>query len=301
MSFIITADERAARPPAIKGIIGGPSGVGKTSLAWTLDASTTLFIDAEAGMLALEGWQGDSIALRDWQYAKDLACWIGGPNPARKSPQDYCQEHYDAMCQRFGDPATVLAKYNTVFVDSITVASRLAFQWCKQQPDAFNAQGKPDSRGAYGLLGQEMVAWATQLQHVKDKSIWLVGILQETEDDIGRKSWGFQVEGGKTMRELPGIVDQVISMVEMDFGDRGNHRAFVCQTLNQWKYPAKDRSGRLDVIEEPHLGKLMDKIKKSPRDGQMVTSIPAEAEPASEPAAPEPAAATVEDSVAAAG
>jgi len=34
----------------------------------------------------------------------------------------------------------------------------------------------------------------------------------------------------------------------------------VCQTLNQWGYPAKDRSGRLDAIEEPDLGRLMRKI-----------------------------------------
>lgn len=38
-------------------------------------------------------------------------------------------------------------------------------------------------------------------------------------------------------------------------------RAFVCQTLNPWGYPAKDRSGRLDLVEEPHLGRLMEKIR----------------------------------------
>ena len=30
--------------------------------------------------------------------------------------------------------------------------------------------------------------------------------------------------------------------------------------LNPWGYPAKDRSGRLDVVEEPHLGRLISKI-----------------------------------------
>ena len=39
--------------------------------------------------------------------------------------------------------------------------------------------------------------------------------------------------------------------------DGALHRAFICQTLNQWGYPAKDRSGRLGLIEEPHLGRLM--------------------------------------------
>jgi len=38
------------------------------------------------------------------------------------------------------------------------------------------------------------------------------------------------------------------------------YRAVVCHTINPWAYPAKDRSGRLDQIEEPHLGRLMAKI-----------------------------------------
>ena len=42
--------------------------------------------------------------------------------------------------------------------------------------------------------------------------------------------------------------------------DGSAYRAFVCHTVNPWGYPAKDRSGRLDPIEEPHLGRLMAKI-----------------------------------------
>ena len=74
------------------------------------------------------------------------------------------------------------------------------------------------------------------------------------------------IEGSKTGRELPGIVDEVITMAVMP-GDENHppYRAFVCDALNEWNYPAKDRSGRLDSIEEPHLGKLLHKMsgKKS--------------------------------------
>ena len=37
---------------------------------------------------------------------------------------------------------------------------------------------------------------------------------------------------------------------------------FVCHTLNANMYPAKDRSGCLNEIEEAHLEKLLTKIKK---------------------------------------
>jgi guanylate kinase len=39
---IITADQRLAETRGIKGVIFGPSGIGKTSLLWTLEASTGL-------------------------------------------------------------------------------------------------------------------------------------------------------------------------------------------------------------------------------------------------------------------
>ena len=38
---IITADQRLAEPRGIKGCIFGKSGIGKTSLLWTLDPART--------------------------------------------------------------------------------------------------------------------------------------------------------------------------------------------------------------------------------------------------------------------
>lgn len=81
-------------------------------------------------------------------------------------------------------------------------------------------------------------------------------------DDFNRTLWLPQIEGSKTTAELPGILDEVISMVPMK-GESGNlERKFICQTLNQWGYPAKDRSGCLNEIEDAHLGKTLKKIKK---------------------------------------
>ena len=54
-------------------------------------------------------------------------------------------------------------------------------------------------------------------------------------------------------------------MAEVKTEDGTNRRAFICQTLNPFGFPAKDRSGRLDMVEEPHLGRLMAKIRGSSR------------------------------------
>ena len=258
---IISADQRLAENRGIKGVIFGKSGIGKTSLLWTLPATTTLFFDLEAGDLAIEGWTGDSIRPRTWEECRDFAVFIGGPNPALRDDQVYSQAHYNAVCARFGDAAAI-DRYETVFIDSITVAGRLCFQWCKGRPEAFSDKtGKPDMRGAYGLHGREMIAWLTHLQHTRTRNIWFVGILDEKLDDFNRKVFQPQIDGSKTGLELPGIVDEVLTMAEVKDEAGNASRAFICQTINPWSYPAKDRSGRLALVEEPHLGRLMAKIR----------------------------------------
>ena len=101
---------------------------------------------------------------------------------------------------------------------------------------------------------------------------WIIGVaqgglahpghhaeLEESVDDFNVASWEVQLEGAKTGRELPAIVDEIITMTWIDFGDRKPVRAFVC-TPNAWGYPAKDRSGRLEQLEPPNLGALIAKL-----------------------------------------
>ena len=284
---IITADQRLAEARGVKGCIFGKSGIGKTSLLWTLDPKTTLFLDLEAGDLAIEGWTGDALRPRTWAECRDLAVFIGGPNPALRSDQVYSEAHFAAVAERFGPPS-VLDRYETIFVDSITVAGRLCFQWCRGQPEAMSEKsGKPDLRGAYGLHGREMIGWLTQLQHARAKNVWFVGILDERLDDFNRKVFLPQIDGSKTGLELPGIVDQVITMADIPDPGGQPQRAFVCQTLNPWGYPAKDRSGRLDLVEAPHLGRLMEKIQRpaAPASERLTWPpvTPADPAPAQEP------------------
>ena len=258
---IITADQRLKERRGIKGVLTGISGIGKTSQLWTLNPDKTLFLNLEAGELAVQGWPGDEIRIRDWDRARDLACWIGGPNPAMRDDQSYSRADYARVCNAFGPP-NILEKYDTIFVDSITVASRLCLQWAKGQPQAMSDRsGKADMRGAYGLLGQEMIGWLTHLQHTPDKNVWLVGLLDKRLDDFNRPFFSLQIEGSKTGLELPGIVDEIVTLADIRPAEGAPYRAFVCTTLNEFGFPAKDRSGRLTSIEPAHLGRLMDKIR----------------------------------------
>jgi hypothetical protein len=258
---IITADQRLAGPRGVKALVVGPAGVGKTSLLRTLNPAKTLFIDLEAGDLSVQDVPADTMRPKTWDECRDLAAYLGGPNPALPSHMAYSQAHFDKVCEEMGG-ASLLAKYDTFFVDSITVAGRLSFRWATQQPEAVSDRsGKPDVRGAYGLHAREMIAWLTQLQHARGKNVVFVGILEYVTDEFNRGSWQLQIEGSKTGRELPGIVDQVITMQHVAFEEGGDPvRCFVCQQPNPMGYPAKDRSGRLDLYEKPDLGNLISKI-----------------------------------------
>ncbi|SHF45260.1 AAA domain-containing protein [Ruegeria intermedia] len=285
---IITADERLAETRGVKAAIFGASGAGKTTLLRTLQASTTLFFDLEAGDLAVDGLAIDTIRPRTWTECRDFAVFIGGANPALRDDQPYSRAHFDAVCEKFGDPAA-LDRYDTIFVDSITVAGRLCFQWCKGQPEAHSDKtGKPDVRGAYGLHGREMIGWLTHLQHTRAKNVIFVGILDEKLDDFNRKQFVPQIEGSKTGLELPGIVDEVLTLTSLPDAQGELRRVFVCQTQNPWGYPAKDRSGRLEMLEPPDLGRLIDKIHQPlPLDARPLVIDP--------PSIPAPAAAPQSD------
>jgi hypothetical protein len=262
MAFsIITASQRLSTPRGVKALIVGPAGVGKTSLLRTVDPTRTLFVDLEAGDLSVQDVQVDTIRPKTWPECRDIAAFLGGPNPSLEPHMSYSQAHYNAVIESIGDPAT-LDKYDTFFIDSITVAGRLCLRWSQQQPEAFSDRtNKPDLRGAYGLHAREMIGWLSQLQHARAKNVVFVAILEKITDDFNVATWQPQIDGSKTGREMPGIVDQVLTLNFVAFGeDEKPVRAFVTQPDNPFGFPAKDRSGRLDPFEKPDLGALIKKI-----------------------------------------
>jgi hypothetical protein len=258
---IITADDRLAEKTGAKILVTGPGGIGKTSLLRTMSAeqlASTLFVDIEAGDIAVADLQIASVRPRRWQDCQNIACAIGGPNTALTPISVYSEAHHRNV---MSDPELArLAEFNILFVDSLTAAARLCFIWAEQQPEAVSNRGQRDLRAIYGAHGRAMVSWLNQLQHSRARTVIFVAVLEKNVDDYNVATWQPQIEGSKTKSELPAIVDQIITMNWVDFGDRKPVRTFVCTNPNQWGYPAKDRSGRLDQFESPNLGALIEKL-----------------------------------------
>lgn len=260
---IISAAERLAEPRGAKILIVGPNGVGKTSLLKTLSdhqRERTLFVDIEAGDQAILDLEIATLRVESFPEMRDIACVIGGPNRSYAPTMPYSLDHYNDAIKRIA-PGTDFERFDTIFIDSLTALSRLAHRWADQQPESFSERGRKDTRAVYGLLGYQMILLLNQMQLIRRRNIIFVAVLQREIDDFGRGEWTVQTEGQKTGRELPGIVDQVLTMEWVTFDkDKGPIRAFVCNSPNFANYPAKDRSGRLEQFEKPHLGELLTKL-----------------------------------------
>jgi len=258
---IITADERLAARNGPKILVVGLPGVGKTSLLRTLRTemlASTLFIDIEAGDIAVSDLPVASVRPRTWSECRDIACVLGGLNPALPATAAYSEAHYNEAMKN--PELAQLGSFSVLFIDSVTAAARLCFTYYEQQPEAFTDRGRKDLRAVYGLHARSMLGWLNQLQHARERTVVFVAVLERHVDDLNIASWQPQLEGAKTGRELPAIVDEIITMQWVDFGDRKPVRAFVTTNPNPWNYPAKDRSGRLDQIEPPNLGALIEKL-----------------------------------------
>ena len=55
-------------------------------------------------------------------------------------------------------------------------------------------------------------------------------ILEEKLDDFNQRLQVPQIEGSKTANELPGTVDEVVTLAQIPAEDGPCYRAFICQT-----------------------------------------------------------------------
>jgi len=120
-----------------------------------------------------------SVRPRTWNECRDIACALGGFNPALPANAVYSEAHYNEVVK---DPELArLATYTRLFIDSVTSAARLCFTWAEQQPEATSDRGRKDLRATYGLHARSMIGWLNQLQHAREKTVVFVAVREAHE------------------------------------------------------------------------------------------------------------------------
>ena len=267
---IITADERlAAANVKTTMAVFGPSGSGKTSLLKTLPPEETLCIDLEAGMKSVQDWRGDSIPVRTFKDALDVACLVGGIDPAADDKSLFCADHYQHVAETYPDLVRLIASKRIVFVDSITDLTRQAMAWAKtpargdlrKDRKARHPRRLRPARARDDRAAQAPAARARQdrdLRRHPGKGHRRVQSRHLAAAD-GRRQGRARTARHRRRGDHAQPVHADGDSLRHD-PERGQVRRLVCQSGNPFGLPAKDRSGRLDVTEPPDLGALLRKI-----------------------------------------
>jgi AAA domain len=253
----LTFADRQREPRGTSMVLAGPSGVGKTHAIQTLDPARTLVVDIDRGATSLGDFPVDIVRPSGWEEIADLFALIGGPNPSLPPSSAYRQAHFDKVRNLLD-----VSRYDAFVLDSITQIGRESYRYAETHPESTPRSGGKDTRQLYGQHARQMIAGLQQVQRgAPNKVIVMTAILERVGEDQGRADWRVQLEGDKTARELPGIVDHVITLNWVAFADaKASTRAFICTAPNPWGFPAKTRSDRLGQVEEPDLGKLIRKL-----------------------------------------
>lgn len=233
----------------IKALVYGRSGVGKTSLARTLPIDGLLIVDVEGGLLPISDLPIDMVKISSWGDLGELY-------------QELLKED-------------MAKKYKTIFFDSLSETNELL----KKE---IVSSIRPSKKGtSLGKLYDELMAqddW--QLLSVKMQNmirmfrdlpynIVFTALEDEHKDERTGAITIVPSFNGRLALNIAAFFDEVFRMVAREEGGEIHRYLYTSATE---RFIAKDRSGMLDLIEEPDLTKIFKKIfakgKKNKKGGK---------------------------------
>lgn len=217
-----TTDQSALN--GIKVLVHGPSGIGKTRLSAT--APDPIIISAESGLLSLRQHKIPVIEINTVEDLIEAHQWFL-TNPHAK-------------------------QFQTVCVDSITEIGEKVLANAKKQVK--------DPRQAYGELIDKMTATVKAFRDLDGYNVYMSAKSEGVKDELsGAILYGPSMPGTKMGPALPYLFDEVFAF-RNNKTPQGVAYTYL-QTSRDLQYEAKDRSGSLDLMEEPNLTKIFNKIR----------------------------------------
>lgn len=140
--------------------------------------------------------------------------------------------------------------FESIAIDSITEIAEVVLSHEKKIAK--------DPRQAYGAMQDQIVAIIRAFRNL-NKNVYMSCKAEKAQDETGRMLYSPSMPGNKAAQGLPYYFDEVLALRVEKNQDGDTIRWLQCENDGLWL--AKDRSGKLDKTEEPHLGAIINKIK----------------------------------------
>lgn len=215
----------------IKALIYSEPGNGKTTLAATLDLKRTLIISFESGLLSIL----DESGFEDLQYVE----------PSNLSD---LKDIYDNLKNN----KDLAAKYDTIFIDSLSEISDMMLEALKQDPTVYT--GMKDNMKLYMINQEKVVGIAKSFRDLKGYNVIMTALAATKTTNMVEKLLP-SMAGQKLADKLPPLYDFVWYLEVTSDGER----RLITQPTSS--ITAKSRSRKLESAEEPNLGNILLKIK----------------------------------------
>jgi phage nucleotide-binding protein len=204
-------------------LVYGKAGMGKTTLCAT--APNPIILSAEAGLLSLRGHNIPVIEIKTIDDLMEAYQWATESEEAK---------HFETVC-----------------LDSLSEIAEVVLNNAKRTTK--------DPRQAYGELIERMGTTIRSFRDLSGKHVYMSAKQESIKDDtVGTTSYGPSMPGSKLGGQLPYLFDIVLRLNIGKTAEGVEYR--YLQTRPDFQSEAKDRSGALDVMEQPNLTHIINKI-----------------------------------------
>jgi len=207
----------------IKILVHGQAGIGKTCLCASLP--NPIILSVESGLLSLADVDIPVIEIKTIDDLAEAYDWLAESEEGRQ--------------------------YKSVCLDSVSEIAEVVLS---------NEKGKEkDPRKAYGNMQEIMAELMRNFRDLPGRNVYFSAKQERIQDESGRILYGPSMPGQKLAQQIPYLFDEVFcyQMVK----DQNGVPQRILLTQPDGISVAKDRSGKLDMWEEPNLGAIIDKIR----------------------------------------
>lgn len=207
----------------IKILVHGQAGIGKTCLCASLP--NPIILSVESGLLSLADVDIPVIEIKTIDDLAEAYDWLAESEEGRQ--------------------------YKSVCLDSVSEIAEVVLS---------NEKGKEkDPRKAYGNMQEIMAELMRNFRDLPGRNVYFSAKQERVQDENGRILYGPSMPGQKLAQQIPYLFDEVFcyQMVK----DQNGVPQRILLTQPDGISVAKDRSGKLDMWEEPNLGAIIEKIR----------------------------------------